>query len=196
MTMAEEIEGEKKKSGFLKWIILAVLLLGLSGGGYFAYLKFFVASPAETPAAPAEGAPAGEHGAPAAEAPKKEEAHGEPAAAPADGHGAPADGHGKPAPAQSNVAIPTFVVNLADPSGRRYLKLSMDLEVKGGPEAVQGSMSKIRDALLMLLSSKTVEELAGIEGKITLRKEVGDRINQVLGKPVVLRVYFTDFVIQ
>jgi flagellar FliL protein len=192
--MAEEIEGEKKKSGLIKWIILAVLLLLLAGGGYFAYLKFFVAAPAETPStAPTEGGAAPEHAEPAAEAPAKEEAHGEAAS----GHGG-SDGHGggKAAPAQSLVTVPTFVVNLADPSGRRYLKLSMDLEVKGGPEAVQGSMSKIRDALLMLLSSKSVEELAGVEGKITLRKDVADRINQVLGKPVVLRVYFTDFVIQ
>ena len=94
------------------------------------------------------------------------------------------------------MSIPTFVVNLADSSGRRYLKLSMDLEVKGPGEPVQAVMSKIRDALLMLLSSKTAEELAGIEGKITLRKDIADRINQVLGKPIVLRVYFTDFVIQ
>ncbi|NDY58812.1 flagellar basal body-associated FliL family protein [Desulfovibrio sulfodismutans] len=192
--MAEEIEGGKKKSGLLKWIILAVLLLLLAGGGYFAYLKFFVAAPAETPpTAPAEGGEAPGHAEPAAEAPAKEEAHGEAAS----GHGG-SDGHGggKAAPAQSLVTVPTFVVNLADPSGRRYLKLSMDLEVKGGPEAIQGSMSKIRDALLMLLSSKSVEELAGVEGKIILRKDVADRINQVLGKPVVLRVYFTDFVIQ
>jgi len=193
--MAEEIEGEKKKSGFLKWIILAVLLLALSGGGYFAYLKFFMAAPGEAPAAaPAEGAAADGHGQPAAEAPKKEEGHGGAPPA-AEGHGG-GDAHGKAAPAQSNVTIPTFVVNLSDPSGRRYLKLNMELEVKGGPEAVQGSMAKIRDALLMLLSGKTVDELAGIEGKITLRKEVADRINQVLGKPVVIRVYFTDFVIQ
>ncbi|KUG27961.1 flagellar biosynthesis protein flil [hydrocarbon metagenome] len=194
--MAEEIEGEKKKSGLIKWIILAVLLLLLAGGGYFAYLKFFVAPPAETPAAAVaegEAKPAAEPGAETPAAPAKEEAHGEAAS----GHGG-SDGHGggKAAPAQSMVTIPTFVVNLADPSGRRYLKISMDLEVKGPPEPVQGSMSKIRDALLMLLSSKAAEDLAGAEGKITLRKEVADRINQVLGKPVVLRVYFTDFVIQ
>lgn len=195
--MAEEVEGGKKKSGLIKWIILAVLLLLLAGGGYFAYLKFFVAAPAEAPTpASADGTAGPEHGEPAAAtpaSPAKEEAHGEAAS----GHGG-SDGHGggKAAPAQSMVTIPTFVVNLSDPSGRRYLKLTMDLEVKGPPEPVQGAMSKIRDALLMLLSSKSVEDLAGVEGKITLRKEVADRINQVLGKPVVMRVYFTDFVIQ
>ncbi|QLA14706.1 flagellar basal body-associated FliL family protein [Desulfolutivibrio sulfoxidireducens] len=191
--MADDTEGEKKKSGFLKWIILAVLLLALAGGGYFAYLKFFVAPPAAPVAEgspPAEGTPEPE---PAPE-PAKTEGHGE---AKGD-HGEAKGGHGdgKAAPTESLVSIPTFVVNLADSSGRRYLKLSMDLEVKGPGEPVQAVMSKIRDALLMLLSSKTAEELAGIEGKITLRKDIADRINQVLGKPIVLRVYFTDFVIQ
>lgn len=189
--MAEEIEGEKKKSGFLKWIILAILLLVLSGGGYFAYLRFFAApppAPAADGAAPAEGAP--ENAPEAPPEPAKADAHGE--AKPAEG------GHGeaKPAPTESLVSIPTFVVNLADPSGRRYLKLTLDLEVKGPGEPVQASMSKIRDALLLLLSSKTADELAGVEGKITLRKDIADRVNQALGKPVVLRVYFTDFVIQ
>ncbi len=186
--MADDSEGGKKKSGFLKWIILAILLLVLTGGGYFAYLKFFAAqpqAPATEGAPPAEGALAPET-APEPE-PAKTEAHGEAKG----GHG-----EGKAAPAESLVTIPTFVVNLADPSGRRYLKLAMDLEVKGPGEPVQAAMSKIRDALLMLLSSKTAEELAGAEGKITLRKDIADRVNQVLGKPLVLRVYFTDFVIQ
>ncbi len=196
--MAEEIEVEKKKSGFLKWIILAILLLVLSGGGYFAYLRFFAAppaAPAADGAAPAEGTP--EKAPEAAPEPTKAEDHGE--AKPAEGgHGEAKGGHGegKPAPTESLVSIPTFVVNLADPSGRRYLKLTMDLEVKGSGEPVQAAMSKIRDALLLLLSSKTVDELAGVEGKITLRKDIADRVNQALGKPVVLRVYFTDFVIQ
>lgn len=194
----EEAEGGKKKSGFLKWIILAVLLLVLSGGGYFAYLKFFVASPAPAPAegAPAEGAPADGHAPPAEEPAKKDAGHGEAAKEGGDAHGGGGDGHGKPAPAQSMVTVPTFVVNLSDPSGRRYLKLNMELEVKGAPEPVQAAMPKIRDALIMLLSSKSADELAGVEGKITLRKDVADRINQVLGKPAILRVYFTDFVIQ
>jgi len=48
----------------------------------------------------------------------------------------------------------------------------------------------------MLLSSKTSEELSTLEGKILLRKEIVDRLNQALGQATVARVYFTDFVIQ
>ncbi len=187
--MAEEAAEEKKKSGMLKWIILVVLLLGLGGGGYFAYMKFLAAPPAEPPAEPAA-----EGQAPAAEAPPAEE----PAAPPAEGGG----GHGGEGggAAQENIAsIPTFVVNLADPGGRRYLKLTIDVEVKNAAAVadVQKNMSKIRDAILLLLSSKQRDDLTSMEGKITLRREIVERINQSLGgEPKVVRVYFTEFVIQ
>jgi len=188
--MAEEAAvEEKKKSGMLKWVILIVLLLALAGGGYFAYLKFFAAPPPETPAteegaAPAEGAP-----------PAEEHA----AEAPAEGEGGHGGGEGAAKAQEGLVSIPTFVVNLADPGGRRYLKLTLDVEVKG-PGAVgemEKNMSKIRDAILLLLSSKKNEDLNTMEGKISLRREIAERINQSLGgEPKVARVYFTEFVIQ
>jgi len=179
---------EKKKSSFLKYIILVVLLLGLAGGGYFAYLKFFAAKPpvAAAPEPKAEEAPkAEEHPAP------KEEKKAE------GGHGEAKGGHGgKDKAPSNNVALPAFVVNLADPNARRYLKIVLDVEMTGNPELIEANMAKIRDALLMLLSSKTSQELATLEGKIMLRKEIVDRLNQALGQSKVARVYFTDFVIQ
>ncbi len=191
--MAEEngAEEPKKKSSLLKWIILIVLLLGLAGGGYFAYLKFFAAPPDETAAGETtdEGAEDGE----AHDGENAEEG----------GHGAEEGGHGaeggEGAVDEGLVSIPTFVVNLADSGGRRYLKLTVDVEVKG-PGAVADmneNMSKIRDAVLMLLSSKKKEDISSLEGKITLRREIAERINQSLGgAPKVVQVYFTEFVIQ
>ena len=58
------------------------------------------------------------------------------------------------------------------------------------------SMSKVRDSILLLLSSKTSEELSKMEGKIMLRKEIVERLNQALGGQKVLRIYITDMVIQ
>ena len=184
-------EGKKKKSGLIKYIILVVLLLVLGGGGYFAYLTFFAAKPPAT--APAEGA------APAETAPKAEEKHeAKPEEKKADGgHGEAKGGHGgKDKAPSNNVALPPFVVNLADPNARRYLKVVLEVEMTGNPELLEGNQAKIRDALLMLLSSKTSQELSTLEGKILLRKEIVDRLNQAIGQPKVSRVYFTDFVIQ
>ncbi len=193
MADAPEAPEGKKKSGFLKYVILVVLLLVLGGGGYFAYLKFF----ASKPAAPAAEAPAATEQ--KAEAPKAEEAQAPPAeehAAPS-GHGEAKGGHGgKDKAPSNNVALDPFVVNLADPSARRYLKIVLDVEMTGNPELLDANKAKIRDALLMLLSSKTSQELSTLEGKILLRKEIVDRLNQALGQAKVARVYFTDFVIQ
>ena len=192
MADAEEpAEGKKKKSGLIKYIILVVLLLVLGGGGYFAYLTFFAAKPPAT--APAEGA------APAETAPKAEEKHeAKPEEKKAEGgHGEAKGGHGgKDKAPSNNVALPPFVVNLADPNARRYLKVVLEVEMTGNPELLEGNQAKVRDALLMLLSSKTSQDLSTLEGKILLRKEIVDRLNQAIGQPKVSRVYFTDFVIQ
>ena len=88
------------------------------------------------------------------------------------------------------------MVNLADPNARRYLKVVLEVEVTSNPELLEDNKAKIRDALLMLLSSKTSQDLSTLEGIILLRKEIVDRLNQAIGQPKVSRVYFTDFVIQ
>lgn len=182
----------KKKSGLMKYIILVVLLLVLAGGGYFAYLKFF----AKPPAAEVPGEAKTEEAAPKAEekpAPKEEKkaesGHGEAAKG---GHGE----KGKDKAPSNNVSLPAFVVNLADPNARRYLKLVIEVEMTSDPDSLEANKAKIRDSLLLLLSSKTSQDLTTLEGKITLRKEIVDRINQALGQAKVARVYFTDFVIQ
>ena len=103
-----------------------------------------------------------------------------------------------PRPVVNNVALPTVTVNLADAAGDRYLKVGMEVEVSS-PDAVrdiQAQSAKIRDAIIILLSSKTYAELSSTEGKMQLKNEVAARLNQILGTPRVVRVYFTDFVVQ
>lgn len=187
---ADAPEG-KKKSGLLKYIILVVLLLVLAGGGYFAYLKFFGPKPPATEAATeqkAEEAPKPEEKAAPKEEKKAESGHGEAKG----GHGE----KGKDKAPSNLVPLPAFVVNLADPNARRYLKVVLEVEMTSNPELLEANMAKVRDTLLLLLSSKNSQDVASLEGKILLRKEIVDRINQALGQAKVARVYFTDFVIQ
>ena len=96
------------------------------------------------------------------------------------------------------VSLPEFLVNLADPLGRRYLKLGLDVEVvdEKAQAELDKSMPKIKDTMLILLSSKTYEDLSTTQAKIELKQEVVRRLNQVLGNNKVLRVYITDMVIQ
>lgn len=92
----------------------------------------------------------------------------------------------------------TFVVNLNDPGGKRYLKTKIDLEYtdeKLGDELKQ-RLPQLRDMILLLLSSKTLEDIQGIDGKIALRTELITHINQILTTGKIRNLYFTQFVIQ
>lgn len=96
------------------------------------------------------------------------------------------------------VPLPQFLVNLADPLGRRYLKLGIEVEVRD-PEAEAALIkydAKIKDTLLLLLSSKTMESLSSMKAKVELKQEIADRLNQILGSGTILRVYITEMVIQ
>jgi flagellar protein FliL len=91
-----------------------------------------------------------------------------------------------------------FVVNLSDPGGKRYLKTKISLEYTGAAltDELKLRQPQLRDAVLLLLSSKTLEEIQGTEGKIILRRELILRINQALQKGKIRNLYFTEFVIQ
>lgn len=96
------------------------------------------------------------------------------------------------------VTLPTFLVNLADPLGRRYLKLTMDVEVEGEKtvEKLNQNMAKVRDAIILLLSSKSYADLSSLENKQLLKMEIVNQLNLILETSNILRVYFTELVIQ
>jgi flagellar FliL protein len=94
--------------------------------------------------------------------------------------------------------LETFIANLADEGGSRYLKATFQIEFLGAavPADVAGRMPQIRDLLLTLLSSKTFEDVRTPEGKQQLREEIIARVNQVLDRDAVKAVYFTEFIVQ
>lgn len=93
-----------------------------------------------------------------------------------------------------------FLVNLADPGGDHFLKVTVNLELskdKGKtPEALKEQVSLIRDAVLMALSSKTREELAPPSGREKLKDEIKKKVNEALEEQDVQDVYFSNFVTQ
>ena len=94
--------------------------------------------------------------------------------------------------------LPVFLVNLADPLGRRYLKLGLEVEVRDPEVAASLTkyQAKIKDTLLLLLSSKTYDGLSTMKDKVELKQEIANRLNQILGDGAILRVYITEMVIQ
>jgi len=166
--VAPEAAAPKKKGKGLLFIIAGVVLVAAAGGGFFLL----------RPKAKSEGAAAAaEHGG---------GGHGEAAKAPE---------------ARGVVSLEPFIVNLADAEGDRYIKCTMRivLDSREAAEAVRAdelSVTKIRDRMLTLLSSKSYGQVASAEGKETLRQEIQKQIDPVLATGKVSEVYYTEFIVQ
>ena len=160
-----------KPIGMIIGIIVGLLVLG--GGGYYAYTNFFQEKPAEEK--PAEEKPAeGEEG-------KKEEA-----------------------PAEEDLDLGVmfpmdpFIVNLAGSEGKRFLKVTIFLEMST-PEVnmeIKGKIQQVTDSILVLLSSKAFEDVYSVQGKFKLKDEITTRVNRFLVVGHIKDAYFTEFVIQ
>ena len=96
------------------------------------------------------------------------------------------------------VPVETLIVNLSGSNGRRYLKAKINLEAKDGEmqKIIKTKAVQIKDRLISILSSKTLEDIDGLEGQENLRKEIKDAVDVVLKVEGVLQVYFTEFVVQ
>ncbi len=126
-----------------------------------------------------------------------EKAHEEGAAAEGE-HGG--EGHTEGAKQGNSATLPldTFIANLADDGGKRYLKTTILVEFLGDavPPGINAHLPQIRDLLLTLLTSKTFAEIRTPEGKQGLREEIIARLNQALDRDAVKAVYFTEFIVQ
>jgi flagellar FliL protein len=178
--------GEKKKSNLLLIIIIVVLVLVLVIGGVVAALMM---GNHDAEAEAGHGAKtevaADEH---AAEADAADTEHGEEAA------------HGGGDQTEVGLMYPLdiFTVNLLSESGRRYLKVEMNLEIEGeelSPELEQ-KKPVFRDIIIRILSSKSLEEISTIKGKEKLKEQIVSELNTRLKDGKVKNVYFTDFVVQ
>jgi flagellar FliL protein len=176
----------KKKSGLKKIVIIfVVLLIILSAGGGGAYWWFFLRVPPPPPgnaaSAPATAQPAG-------------------TAAPRQGTDAsPRVERVTELPRSTGMVLPLpqFVVNLADAAGRRRLKLGMEVEANADiSRELQAQDAKVRDAVITLIAGKSFAEISSSEGKVMLKAEVAARLNQIFGAPKIVRVYFTEFVVE
>ena len=167
----DELEGAeaKKPIGMIIGIIVGLLVLG--GGGYYAYINFFQEKPVEEK--PAEGEEA------------KEEAPAE-------------------APAEEDLSLGVmfpmdpFVVNLAGSEGKRFLKVTIFLELST-PEVhleLKENIQKVTDSILILLSSKAFEDVYSVQGKFKLKDEITTRVNRFLVVGHIKDAYFTEFIIQ
>ncbi len=91
-----------------------------------------------------------------------------------------------------------FIVNIHDGANLRYLKVKLEFEITAAEakEELDKIQAPMRDAILVLLSSKNLDDITTTDGKNKLRDEVMATVTRVAPPGKVVRVYFTDFVVQ
>ena len=94
--------------------------------------------------------------------------------------------------------LDTLIVNLADQGGKRYLRVTMELELSAPEvyEEIDLRMPQIRDAILMVLPTKQYADISTTEWKVQLRDEMIARMNTILKTGTITTIYFTEFVVQ
>jgi flagellar FliL protein len=158
-----------KKKGSSSFIIYIVIALVMSVGGYFAGTKLIGSSSPEDEMA---------------------ETH----------DGDKKDKKGKKGePVHSEVyMIEDVIVNPAGTGGTRFLSVSIGFEISSKETIAlfekRGPL--IKDALLTILGSKTIEQLSDAKEKEITRYQIKRRIEQLLRSEDIMAVYFTDFILQ
>ena len=96
------------------------------------------------------------------------------------------------------IDLEPFVLNLADRDQLRYLKVAIKLQLDRPEEETDFTIKlpAIRDALLVLLTSKESRSLRTVDGKMLVRDEIGGRVNTIMKKGKIQQVFFTEFIIQ
>jgi flagellar FliL protein len=170
---------EPKKKGKLGLIlILVVAVLALGGGA--AGGVFLLKGRAAAKAAGAKGESTAENGA---------------------GGKAAEGGKGGEAAEAGVLSLDSFIANLADPGGERYLKCTLRLQVdkREVAERLKGDelgLTRLRDKILTVLTSKTFSDVSTAEGKDNLRQQLRNDLDPLLMGGHVAAVYFTEFIVQ
>lgn len=95
-------------------------------------------------------------------------------------------------------AIDDIVVNPSGTGGSRFLSVSFGFELGNAKLASDFETREplVRDALITILSSKSVAQLTDAREKEILRYQVKKRLEQLLKTDQLVGVYYTDFVLQ
>jgi flagellar FliL protein len=94
--------------------------------------------------------------------------------------------------------IDNIVVNPAGTGGTRYLSCGISFEMASPEDAkiFESKGAQVKDLLITILSSKTVDELADIAQRNQMRRQILAIVNRFLAPTQAKAVYLTDFVLQ
>jgi len=194
--LATENAPEVKKGGKKKFIMIGLILflLGGSAGGGFYYWRSTVAANAATEE-PADGKkPKGKKNVDGEEG-ESETAKKEPKK--------PGDPLSNALPDDEDVKtiieLQPFIVNLADTEQARYLRMTVSLGIDSESEEEKPDQlftTRVRNAMLAVLSDKRSEDILTVDGKAKLRAELLKAAQSASAEPEVIAIYITDFIVQ
>mgnify|MGYP001819653896 FL=1 len=95
-------------------------------------------------------------------------------------------------------SLDTFIVNLADKGGKRYLRRTIELELDSEEleSEVKKRLPQVRDSILTILPTKRFDDISSAKGKTALRDQMLERINGLMARGKVTNIYFKEFVVQ
>ncbi len=100
--------------------------------------------------------------------------------------------------ATTGYAVPLdyFLVNLAEDQGQKLFKVQMEFDVDSVEvqEEINKRMPQVRDIIIILLSSKSYNQISTPKGKERLKEEIRDTVNSFLTKGRINKVLFTQFI--
>jgi flagellar FliL protein len=179
VTEEESASTEKKSSKMLMIIIIVVLILIIIGGAVVAFLLMSD----DTPASTNQSAP--QNNERTTSQYKKNNS---------------ADYSNSRKLNDIGILYPldTFTVNLKSDAGRRYLKVTMSLELEGSELSLEldNKAPVLRDRIIRILTSKTLEEISSKKGKQKISDQIMDTLNAMISDGRIKGIYFTEFVVQ
>ena len=103
--------------------------------------------------------------------------------------------------ATSSYDLKEMYVNIAETKGTRILKVQPVLIVSDAKLAakLEGIDPLLKDRVIMAISTKTIDELEGANGKESLKREMISALNAAIKDKMagaIMDVYFTQFLIQ
>lgn len=168
---AEESQEQprKKKGGRKLLIVVLILIMAGGGGGFYLWRK---RAAAKAQAATAASDHKGEKGSPT-EGPDDAEV-------------------------KKVIELQPFIVNLADTTETRYLRMTISLGVGESHEEKVDPLftTRVRNAILATITTKTSDQILTVEGKTELRKEMLHAARATVDEPEIHAIYITDFIVQ
>lgn len=105
----------------------------------------------------------------------------------------------KPAVVLTEYSLGEFLANLADEGGKKYLKVNIVLTYDGTNKKLAEELAKkqndLKDATLSVLRSKKSSDLT-VKGSEDLKVELINRYGTILQDGKVIKIVFTNFLMQ